>query len=140
MSDMEQNDQNIQNKPQSFIWETVKIIIICLAIILPIRYYLVQPFFVRGASMEPNFNNGDYILVDEISYRFNPPSRGDTVVFRYPPDPSQFYIKRIIGLPGETMEIKNDTVKIYDGEDMVLEEFYLDESQKTLGDLVVRLK
>src|SRR3990167_6622730 len=96
--------ESVPNKSQSFVWETVKIIALCIAIILPIRYYLVQPFFVRGASMEPNLENGDYLLVDEISYRFDEPKRGDTIVFRYPADPSQFYIKRIIGLPDETVE------------------------------------
>ena len=64
------------------VWETFKVIVISLAIILPIRYYLVQPFFVKGASMENNFEDGDYILIDEISYRFQAPQRGDVIVFR----------------------------------------------------------
>ncbi len=89
--------------------------------------------------MEPNLMNGDYLLVDEISYRFGGPRRGDTIVFRYPADPSQFFIKRIIGLPGETVEIRNNKVKIYDSESVVLKENYLSESQQTLGDMVVRL-
>src|SRR3989338_3049804 len=97
----------------AFIWETAKIIIISLAIIIPIRYYLVQPFFVKGASMEPNFYDGDYLLIDEISYRFNEPERGEVIVFRYPENPSQYFIKRIVGLPNETIEIKNDQVTIY---------------------------
>jgi len=134
-----ESGEDISNKSPSFIWETIKIIIISIAIILPIRYYLVQPFFVRGASMEPNLMNGDYLLVDEISYRFGGPRRGDTIVFRYPADPSQFFIKRIIGLPGETVEIRNNKVKIYDSESVVLKENYLSESQQTLGDMVVRL-
>src|SRR3989338_5283921 len=92
----------------AFIWETAKIIIISLAIIIPIRYYLVQPFFVKGASMEENFHDGDYLLIDEISYRLEVPRRGDVIVFRYPENQTQFYIKRIIGLPGETVEIKNN--------------------------------
>ena len=96
----------------SFVWETAKIIIISLAIIIPIRYYLVQPFFVKGASMEDNFHDGDYLLIDEINYRFNQPKRGDVIVFRYPGNPSQFYIKRIIGLPGDDVEIKNGAIKI----------------------------
>ena len=126
-----------------FIWETVKIIVISLAIILPIRYYLVQPFFVKGASMEPNFENGDYLLVDEISYRFKPPERGEVVVFRYPFDTTQFFIKRIIGLPGETIEIRNEKIKIFNSDHtdgIALEEKYLVSFQKTLGDIVVRLK
>src|SRR3989344_2413481 len=104
---------NVKSEVLIFIWETIKVVVISLAIILPIRYYLVQPFFVKGASMEPNFEDGDYLLVDELSYRFYAPERGDVVIFRYPLDQSQFFIKRIIGLPSETIEIKNNTVTIY---------------------------
>ena len=135
--------EGLTSEPLSFIWETVKIIVISLAIILPIRYYLVQPFFVKGASMDPNFENGDYLLVDEISYRFRPPERGEVIVFRYPFDPSQFFIKRIIGLPNETIEIRNDKVKIFDSshpDGVVLEEGYLASLEETQGDMVVRLK
>jgi len=96
-----------------FIWETFKIVIISLTIIIPVRYYLIQPFFVRGASMEPNFDNGEYLVINEIGYRFEEPKRGEVVVFKYPLDPSQYYIKRIIGLPKETVEIKNNQVIIY---------------------------
>jgi len=74
---------------------------------------LIQPFYVKGASMEPNFFDDEYLLIDEISYRFNDPQRGDIVVFRYPRDPKQFFIKRVIGLPKETVEFSNGTVKIY---------------------------
>lgn len=126
----------------AFIWETAKIIIISLAIIIPIRYYLVQPFFVKGASMEANFHDGDYLLIDELSYRLEAPSRGDVIVFRYPENPSQFFIKRIIGLPGETIEIKDNKVTIFNGEftkGRVLEEDYLSSSQRTEGNLLVKL-
>ena len=68
----------------SFIWEITKIIIIALAIVVPIRYFLFQPFFVKGQSMEPNFEDGDYLIVDEISYRFREPQRGEIIVFKYP--------------------------------------------------------
>jgi len=97
----------------SFIWETVKIAAVTLAIIIPIRYFLVQPFFVKGASMEPNFEDGQYLVIDELSYRLRQPQRGEVIVFHYPPDPSQFYIKRIIGLPGEKVEISSNQIKIY---------------------------
>jgi signal peptidase I len=95
-----------------FIWEIVKIVVIALLIVLPIRYFLFQPFFVNGQSMEPNFEDGDYLIVDELSYRMRAPERGEVVVFNYPHDPSQRYIKRIIGLPGETIEIVNGKVYI----------------------------
>jgi len=126
----------------AFVWETIKVVVISLAIILPIRYYLVQPFFVKGASMEPNFEDGDYLLVNEISYRFSVPERGDVVIFRYPLDPSQFFIKRIIGLPDETVEIKDNTVTVYNKdkpEGFVLDESYLAPEQRTLGNSVTKL-
>jgi len=120
-----------------FVWEILKIVIIALAIVIPIRYFLFQPFFVRGQSMEPNFENGDYLIIDEISYRFSEPKRGEVVVFKYPNNPSQRYIKRIIGLPGETVEIKEGSVIIYrQDEGQVLDESsYLVSSVKTPGSL-----
>ena len=97
----------------SFIWEIIKIVIIALAIVVPIRYFLFQPFFVKGESMEPNFQNGDYLIIDELSYRLREPERGEVIVFKYPRNISQRYIKRIIGLPGETVEIKDGKVTVY---------------------------
>lgn len=100
----------------NFVWEILKIVIISLAIVVPIRYFLIQPFYVQGASMEPNFLDGDYLIIDEISYRLNEPERGDVVVFKYPLDTSQFFIKRIIGLPGETVRIEDGRIFIVGGE------------------------
>lgn len=97
------------------LWEVAKLVIIALLIVIPIRYFIFQPFIVKGQSMEPNFENGDYLIVDEISYRFQAPQRGDVIVFKYPQDPTQRYIKRIIGLPGETVEIRNDKITIFYG-------------------------
>lgn len=133
---------NIKSEILAFVWETIKVVVISLAIILPIRYYLVQPFFVKGASMEPNFEDGDYVLVNEISYRFSTPARGDVVIFRYPQDPSQFFIKRIIGLSDETVEIKDNRVIIHNKnrpEGFVIEESYLAPQQKTLGNSIIKL-
>jgi len=96
----------------SFIWEIAKIVIIALLIVIPIRYFIFQPFFVKGQSMEPTFENGDYLIIDEISYRFRAPQRGEVIVFKYPENPSQRYIKRIVGLPRETIEI-NDGEGVY---------------------------
>ena len=81
-----------------FIWEVSKIVIIAILIVVPIRYFVFQPFFVRGQSMEPNFHGGDYLIVDELSYQFRAPERGEFIVFKYPNDPSQRYIKRIVVL------------------------------------------
>ncbi|MFA6322748.1 MAG: signal peptidase I [Candidatus Buchananbacteria bacterium] len=126
-----------------FIWEIVKIVVISLAIIIPVRYYLIKPFYVKGASMEPNFYNHEYLIIDEISYRFSQPQRGDTVVIRYPYDPSQYFIKRVIGLPGEKIKISASRVSIYNSQypdGLVLHEPYLPESLKTLGEVEVTLK
>ncbi len=123
-----------------FIWEISKIVIIALLIVVPIRYFVFQPFFVRGQSMEPNFHNGDYLIIDELSYQFRLPQRGEVIVFKYPQDPSQRYIKRIIGLPGETIKIQEGKVSIYqDGEIQALEEDYLSQLTQTSGNLQMTL-
>jgi len=96
-----------------FVWEIVKVAMISAAIIVPIRYFLIQPFFVKGASMEPNFHDKEYLVIDELSYRFSSPERGQVIVFRYPRNPQEYFIKRIIGLPGETVQIKDGKVVIF---------------------------
>jgi len=106
-----------------FIFEIVKVVLISLAIILPVRMFLVQPFYVEGASMEPNFYDKEYLIIDELSYRFHAPARGEVVVFRNPDNNKQYYIKRVIGLPGETVEIINGKVSINGKE---LNETYID--------------
>jgi signal peptidase I len=111
-----------------FIWEITKVVAISLAIILPVRYFLIQPFYVKGASMEPNFHDHEYLIIDELSYRFSLPIRGQVVVFRYPRNPQEYFIKRIVGLPGEEIQIKDGTVVIFNDnypEGMTLEEKYL---------------
>jgi len=106
----------------SFIWEIIKIVVIALVIVIPVRYFLFQPFLVNGQSMEPNFENGDYLIIDEISYRFHDPQRGEVIVFSAPPNPSTRYIKRIIGLPGETIEIKEGKIFVIKENTEVLDE------------------
>lgn len=119
-----------------FVWETVRVVIISLLIILPVRYFLIQPFFVKGSSMVPNFHDKEYILVDKWTYRLGRPERGDVVIFRYPGNPKEYFIKRIIGLPGETVLVGNNTVTIYNAEfpdGFVLnEKEYLPETNPTL--------
>jgi signal peptidase I len=125
----------------SFVLEVVKISLIALAIVIPIRYFLFQPFFVRGESMDPNFANGDYLIVDEITYHFKNPERGEVIVFNAPYDLTQRLIKRVIGLPGETIEVKNGKIVIYDNSGSKV----LDESKylfgvETGGDVKITLK
>lgn len=119
-----------------FFIELIKVILISLAIIIPVRYFLIQPFYVKGASMEPNFHDHEYLIIDEFSYRFTKPQRGDIVVFRYPLDQSQYFIKRIIGFPGETIEIRDNSVYIYNEsqtQGIQLEENYIPEAVFTNG-------
>lgn len=125
----------------SFIWSTLKLVVIALAITLPIRYFVIQPFFVLGASMEPTFHNGDYLIINEISYFVGQPSRGDVIVFRYPYNTKEYYIKRVIGLPGETIEIHSDRITIKNNEHpegFALREAYLP-PEITGGDIVKTL-
>lgn len=120
-----------------YLLEVIRIVIIALAIIIPVRYFLVQPFYVKGASMEPNFEDHEYLIIDELSYRFSEPKRGDIVVFRYPYDPSQFFIKRVIGLPKERVEIRNGVIRISNAEHpngFALAEDYLGSGVTTPGE------
>jgi len=96
---------------QSF-WEIVRFAIIAFLIVIPIRIFIIEPFVVSGSSMFPTFENGDYLLVDKISYELGNPKRDDVVIFRYPNDQTKFFIKRIIGLPNETVDIKGSVVTI----------------------------
>ena len=119
-----------------FFWEVTKVVVIAVAIIVPVRYFLIKPFYVKGASMEPNFYDREYLIIDEISYRFSQPDRGEIVVFRYPGDPAQFFIKRVIGLPNEQIRIDDNTVTIYSDtypNGVILDEPYLDSAALTRG-------
>ena len=125
----------------SFILDVVKIVVVALIIVLPIRYFLFQPFLVSGSSMEPNFHNGDYLIVDEISYHLHNPRRGEVIVFRYPLDPSKRFIKRVIGLPGETLTIQEGRINIKEagGEEVVLDESSYLKLAPNLNDFSVTL-
>jgi len=116
-----------QEKRENFFTELLKFALIAIIIVVPLRLYVAKPFIVSGASMEPTFDTGQYLIVDELSYRFEAPQRLDVVIFRYPKDPTQYFIKRIIGLPGETVAIKNGDVYIttVNGQTTKLDEPYI---------------
>jgi signal peptidase I len=115
-------------KEAGFLGEILWFAFVAFIIVLPIRFFVAQPFIVSGASMENTFRTGQYLIVDQLSYHFHPPQRGDVIVFRYPRDPSKFFIKRVIGLPGETITIDGSTVEIFNNENpdgVKLEEPYV---------------
>lgn len=121
--------------------EMARVFLLAVVIIIPVRVFLFQPFFVQGSSMEPNFEDGQYLVISEFGYKetnvgFNDPykigvkpfkeiQRQDVAVFHYPQNPEQFFIKRVIGLPGEAVEGKNGKIIIYNKENpkgLVLDE------------------
>ena len=99
-------------KKENTFWELVKFALLALLIVIPVRIFIAQPFIVSGSSMDPTFQNGEYLIVDQITYRFQDPERGDVVIFRFPQDRTKFFIKRIIGLPGDTLQIKGTRITI----------------------------
>jgi signal peptidase I len=123
-------------------WETLRFLFIALLIVVPVRIFIAQPFIVSGASMDPTFADKQYLIVDELSYRLGDPLRGDVVNFKYPNNPKQYFIKRVIGLPGETVIDEQGKVTIKDttGETLaVLDEPYVvntkvDNVSRTLDD------
>lgn len=96
--------------------EIVIFVIIAVGIVLPFRIYIAEPYLVDGRSMDPTFKTGDYLIVDKLTYRRTEPERNTVVVFHYPNDPKKSFIKRIIGLPGETVEIKENEITIFNTE------------------------
>lgn len=93
-------------------WDLIKFALIALVIVIPIRMWIAQPFVVSGESMFPTFDNGQYLIIDEISYILGQAQRGDVVVFRYPENPKRFFIKRIIGLPNEKIIVTDKDITI----------------------------
>src|SRR3990167_9915226 len=116
-----------QENSGNFFTELLKFVLIAAAIVFPIRLFVAQPFIVSGASMDPTFSNGQYLIVDELSYRLQDPARGDVIIFRYPKNPKEFFIKRIIGLPTETVSINGNAITITkaDGKTVALSEPYV---------------
>lgn len=126
-----------------FFWELIKIFLLAMVIIVPIRYFLVQPFFVRGASMEPTYLDGEYLVIDELSYYLREPRRGEVIVFRFPNNRSQFFIKRIIGLPGDTVMVDDGRVvinsEVYNQGAILDESDYIKAGLRTGGSISVTL-
>ncbi|MDP3902190.1 MAG: signal peptidase I [bacterium] len=113
------NEKNIKENGGGIL-EFLKFILITALIVIPVRLWVAQPFLVSGASMEPTFQNGNYLIVDEISYHLRAPKKNEVVIFRYPKDPSKFFIKRIIGLPGESVTENGKTTFLDNDEYFVM--------------------
>jgi len=115
-------------------WDLIKFAILALIIVIPIRMFIAQPFIVSGESMVPSFQDGEYLIVDELSYIIGSPKRGEVIVFRYPNDTKRFFIKRIIGMPNEEIKINNGKITIINKENpdgFMLDEPYISESFDT---------
>lgn len=108
------------SEKRSAIFDFIKFIFIVAIIVIPIRFWVAQPFLVSGASMEPTYYDGDYLIVDEISYRISDPKKNDVIIFRYPKNPSTFFIKRIAGLPNEELLVDGREIKLKNDEYFVL--------------------
>jgi signal peptidase I len=124
-----ENDFEKNLTTRQLFWELIKVILLALVIIIPVRAFLFQPFFVSGESMEPNFDEGQYLVISELGYKttdsllgipfgftirpFKDLHRTDVAVFEFSKNPETYFIKRVIGLPGEAIEIKRGRVVIY---------------------------
>jgi signal peptidase I len=116
-------------KSKSF-WENVVLILIAAAFCIGFRI-TIQPYYIHGPSMEPNYQNNEWIWVNKLAYKSNAPQRGDIITFSPPPVyGSTPLIKRVIGLPGERVEIKKGTVYVYktDGSMITMQEPYVKNS------------
>ncbi|MEK7639031.1 MAG: signal peptidase I [Patescibacteria group bacterium] len=127
-SELEATDSHTHSHEEHPLAEIVRFSIIAILIVVPIRMFIAQPFIVSGASMENTFHSGEYLIVDQITYHFEEPTRGEVIIFRYPRDPSKFFIKRVIGTPGDTVTIEGNTVTIINADNpngIVLKEPYI---------------
>jgi signal peptidase I len=129
--------QGIAKGIGTFVWDIAKVFLIAFVLVwLVLRPFIAEPFIVSGSSMVPNFHDQEYLVIEKISYHTHEPMRGDVVVFKYPKDPKQFFIKRVVGLPGEKVQVINGGVTIFNSqnpEGLVLDEQYLPNQHITLG-------
>lgn len=130
-------------KKESFWREIIKFTFFALIFVLPIRLFIAQPFIVSGASMDPTFETGEYLIVDQISYHVGDPERGEIVIFKYPKDETKYFIKRVIGLPGDTIELDGTSVTIKNREHpsgFTLQEPYITAKNEKIEHMTVTLK
>lgn len=89
-----------------------RLAVVTLSCLLPVRLWILEPHVVQGTSMWPTYTDGDYILIDKLSLRFRSVARGEVVVLRDPAEPQALLLKRVVGLPGESVKIENGAVSI----------------------------
>lgn len=137
-------DENMEIKKESSLKSILKEIfifaVVVFGVVLPFRLYIAEPYVVSGASMDPTFTSGDYLIVDKLSYEIGTPKRNTVIVFKYPGDPTKNFIKRIIGLPGDTIKVKDDVVTITNKENpkgITLDQSYV--VHKTRDDFYIEL-
>ena len=123
-------------KVYAFLIDTVQTLVLVFAVFLVIYVFLFRPFQVSGNSMYPNFLDKEYILTNIIGLKFTLPKLGDVIVFKAPPDPEKDYIKRVIGVPGNTIMVTEGNV--YVNKKLLDESAFLSPSVKTYGGLFLR--
>jgi len=120
----------IFRKVGSLFLDAIEVTVIALAMFVVMYLFLFQPHQVRGSSMYPNLHDNDYLLTDKVTYRLREPKRGDTIIFRAPKNEEYDYIKRVVGLPGDTVRVSNGKIYI---NDQLLIENYLSSDSFTYG-------
>lgn len=121
--------------PKSLVRQYLEAVGVAAILAALVIAFVAQSFLVEGASMRPSLTDGERVLVDKITYRFREPMRGEVVVFRYPKDVSRKFIKRIIGIPGDVVEVRAWTVYL-NGEPLH-EEYILGPTYHDFGPVVV---
>jgi len=131
-------DDALQENKKSIVREYAEAIVIAFILAMIIRTFVVQAFKIPSGSMIPTLQIGDHILVSKFIYWFTKPKRGDLIVFKYPKDPSRDFIKRVVGLPGETLEVKHR--KVYINGKLLKEDYpiFSDKRRGQYGEIPVR--
>lgn len=135
-----QSSTSLEEKSPDSWKDFIRLVILSLVIVIPFRLFIAQPFIVDGSSMDPTFETGDYLIVDELSYRFATPERGSILIFKYPIDPKRSFIKRVIGLPGETVSLSKGKVTVFNTEHpdgLKLGESYVKFSKDETADYII---
>lgn len=133
----------MEESRENFIKEILKFALVAILIIVPFRIFIAQPFIVSGASMSPAFETGQYLIIDQLTYQFEKPKRLDVIIFKFPQDESKFFIKRVIGLPGEIVEIKKGIVSIQTKENtdvLILDESYIADENERSDNIAIILR